>query len=69
MINGIGKIVIALVIMFVVVVLILTESVFIYTTIELISTDLSCFKFCRSFKDSDSNIGTLAVEVIALYDL
>lgn len=37
--------------------------------IMLITSDLSCFKFCRSFEDSDSNIGTLAVEFIALYDL
>lgn len=35
----------------------------------LISSDLICFKFCRSYVDSDSDIGTLAVEFIALYDL
>lgn len=35
----------------------------------LISSDLSCFKFCRSYLDSDFNIGTLAVEFIGLFDL
>lgn len=35
----------------------------------LISTDLSCFKFCRSFEDSNCIIGTLAVEFIGLFDL
>ena len=35
----------------------------------LISSDLSCFKFCRSYVDSDFNIGTLTVEFCVLYDL
>lgn len=35
----------------------------------LISSDLRCFKFCRSYVDSDFNIGTLAVEIFASFDL
>ena len=35
----------------------------------LISSDLICFNFCRSYVDSDSDIGTLAVEIFALFDL
>ena len=35
----------------------------------LISSDLICFKFCICFVDSDSDIGTLAVEFIGLFDL
>ena len=35
----------------------------------LISSDLICFKFCRSYVDSDSDIGTPAVEIFALFDL
>ncbi len=35
----------------------------------LISSHLICFKFCRSYVDSDFNIGTLAVEIFALFDL
>ena len=35
----------------------------------LISSHLICFKFYICFVDLDSDIGTLAVEIIALYDL
>ena len=35
----------------------------------LISADFIYFKFCGSFEDSDSDIGTLAVKFVVLYDL
>lgn len=37
--------------------------------IILLFSDLICFKFCICFVDSDSDIGTLAVEFIGLFDL